>query len=44
MSRGPVYVLGGFQTDFARNYGREGLGLVDIFKDAVHPRQPTFKG
>jgi acetyl-CoA C-acetyltransferase len=35
MSRPPVYVLGGFQTDFARNYGREGLALVDIVKDTV---------
>jgi acetyl-CoA C-acetyltransferase len=31
----PVFVLGGFQTDFARNYARDGLGLVDLFRDTV---------
>jgi acetyl-CoA C-acetyltransferase len=35
MSRPSVYVLGGFQTDFSRNYTREGLGLVDLFTDTV---------
>lgn len=35
MSRPSVYVLGGFQTDFSRNYAREGLGLVDLFTDTV---------
>jgi hypothetical protein len=33
MSAPRVYVLGGFQTDFAP---REGLGLVDLVVDAVH--------
>ena len=33
MSRGypAVYILGGSQTDFARNWQREGLGLYDMF-------------
>lgn len=26
-----VYILGGEQTDFARNWGREGLGLYEMF-------------
>src|SRR5699024_12190311 len=25
-----IYVLGGAQTDFARNWAKEGLGLVDM--------------
>lgn len=32
----PVYVLGGHQTDFARNFTREGLGLVDLLREASH--------
>lgn len=35
MAQRPVFVLGGFQTDFARNYTREGRELVDLFRDAV---------
>jgi len=31
-----VFVLGGHQTDFARNYAREGLEVSDLFADAVH--------
>ncbi|WP_280342468.1 acetyl-CoA acetyltransferase [Nocardia neocaledoniensis] len=31
----PVYVLGGAQTDFARNWTKEGLGLVDMFVETV---------
>ena len=31
----PVYVLGGAQTDFARNWSKEGLGLVDMFAETV---------
>ncbi|NEW34062.1 thiolase domain-containing protein [Nocardia cyriacigeorgica] len=31
----PVYVLGGAQTDFARNWSKEGLGLVDMFAEIV---------
>jgi len=33
----PVFVLGGFQSDFARNWAREGLGLSDLFIE-------TFQG
>ncbi len=32
---GPVYVLGGFQTDFARNAAREGAGLGELVEEAV---------
>lgn len=28
----PVYILGGFQTDFARNFAREGKGLFEILE------------
>ncbi len=35
MSAPRSYVLGGFQTDFARNYAREGRGLVDLVVEAV---------
>ncbi len=31
-----VFVLGGAQTDFARNYAREGLEVGDLVSDAVH--------
>lgn len=31
----PVYILGGYQTDFATHYGRAEKGLVDLFKDTV---------
>lgn len=31
----PVYILGGSQTDFARNWAREGLELYDMFTTAV---------
>ena len=30
----PTYVLGGYQSDFARNRGREGHGLVDLLREA----------
>ena len=33
-----VYVLGGAQTDFARNWAREGLGIGDMMREAF------FKG
>jgi acetyl-CoA C-acetyltransferase len=32
----PVYVLGGYQTDFARNWMKEGKDLVELMKDAVN--------
>jgi acetyl-CoA C-acetyltransferase len=31
----PVFVLGGFQTDFARNYTREGKDIADLARDTV---------
>jgi len=30
-----IYILGGAQTDFARNWAREGLGIYDLFKEAL---------
>ncbi|MFK8019830.1 MAG: acetyl-CoA acetyltransferase [Pseudomonadales bacterium] len=30
-----VYILGGSQTDFSRNWAREGLGLFDMFSDCL---------
>lgn len=30
-----VYLLGGMQTDFSRNWAREGLELFDVFRDTV---------
>jgi acetyl-CoA C-acetyltransferase len=32
----PVYILGGYQTDFARNWMKEGKDLVELMKDAVN--------
>lgn len=31
----PVYILGGSQTDFARNWAREGAELYDMFSEAL---------
>ncbi|MEM7703118.1 MAG: acetyl-CoA acetyltransferase [Pseudomonadota bacterium] len=31
----PIYILGGHQTDFARNYAREDLSIFDLLKDGV---------
>ncbi|MFK7918566.1 MAG: acetyl-CoA acetyltransferase [Ilumatobacter sp.] len=31
----PVYILGGSQTDFARNWSRQDLSLFDLFTEAV---------
>ena len=31
----PVFVLGGHQTDFARNYARQGQEISDLFGDVV---------
>ncbi|MBI2421478.1 MAG: thiolase domain-containing protein [Candidatus Hydrogenedentes bacterium] len=31
----PVYLLGGYQTDFSVHYTRSGKTLVDLFKDTV---------
>ena len=30
-----IYILGGSQTDFARNWAREGLGLYDMFAESL---------
>ncbi|WP_411820877.1 acetyl-CoA acetyltransferase [Hyphococcus formosus] len=30
-----TFVLGGYQTDFSRNWAREGLSLFDMFKETV---------
>ncbi len=35
MSPSPVFVLGGYQTDFSRNITREGKGMVDLFQESV---------
>ena len=31
----PIYVLGGSQTDFARNWAREGLSIYDMFRETL---------
>ena len=31
----PVYVLGGYQTDFSRSYAREGLDISDMMREAI---------
>ncbi|MBI3063550.1 MAG: thiolase domain-containing protein [Deltaproteobacteria bacterium] len=31
----PVYLLGGYQTDFARNWMKEGKGIVEMIQEAV---------
>lgn len=33
---GPVYVLGGYQSDFAQNWARNGQELFDAFRDSLH--------
>jgi acetyl-CoA C-acetyltransferase len=35
MTSAKVYILGGAQTDFARNWEREGLGLFDMFQEVL---------
>jgi acetyl-CoA C-acetyltransferase len=30
-----VYLLGGFQTDFAQNYSRAGKNLYDMMRESV---------
>ena len=34
-TRAPVFILGGYQTDFSVHYGRAERGLADLFKDTV---------
>ena len=36
MSKSPVYVLGGAQSDFARNWTREGLDVFAMMRDTMH--------
>jgi acetyl-CoA C-acetyltransferase len=43
MSKTPVYVLGGYQTDFATNWSRQGLGIFDMLKAAVEGGLATTK-
>ncbi|MFM1920733.1 MAG: hypothetical protein RLZZ303_2367 [Candidatus Hydrogenedentota bacterium] len=35
MSKSPVFILGGYQTDFAMHYGRAERGIAELFKDTV---------
>lgn len=35
MTPSPVFVLGGYQTDFARNVTREGGGMAELFRESV---------
>jgi acetyl-CoA C-acetyltransferase len=35
MMSAPIYVLGGAQTDFARNWAREGLNIYDMFRETL---------
>ena len=37
-----IYILGGSQTDFARNWQREGLGLYDMFADSLREAVATL--
>lgn len=32
----PVFILGGYQTDFARHWGRENAGFFEMLHEAVH--------
>ena len=32
-----LYVLGGAQTDFARSWGAEDLGLIDMLREVLPP-------
>ena len=31
----PIYVLGGYQTDFARSYARENMDVSDMMREAI---------
>jgi len=35
MTNDRIYILGGHQSDFARNWNREGKGVFDLFADTV---------
>lgn len=32
----PIYILGGSQTDFSRNWSREGLKIFDMFSETLN--------
>lgn len=32
---GDIYILGGYQTDFARNYVKQGLEVSDIVSEVL---------
>ena len=38
-----VYVLGGYQSDFARNWAREGLSIGDGFVETVRAGLETTR-
>ena len=46
MSSRDIYILGGSQTDFARNWAREGLEIADMFAEALVDAvaSPTWQG
>ena len=35
MGRRDIYILGGSQSDFARNWAREGLGIYEMFAEST---------
>lgn len=35
MTAGPIRIVGGYQSDFARNLTREGLDIADLFREVV---------
>lgn len=40
MAASRVYVLGGWQTDFSRNFQREGQELLDVLRGFGHRTAP----
>ncbi|NIB43344.1 thiolase domain-containing protein [Pseudomaricurvus alkylphenolicus] len=41
MSNTDIFVLGGSQTDFARNWHREGKGIYDLFEESLNQALET---
>jgi acetyl-CoA C-acetyltransferase len=39
----PIYILGGSQTDFARNWSREGLTIFDMFSEILNDALTSAK-
>ena len=37
----PVYILGGFQTDFARNWTKEGKHIPAMIRESITPVPQT---